>query len=69
MTVGDNCWRDRSGVAHAALPFRVRLPDGTTRTDPTQWSLDVAVLEATGWSRSVVVASDLPEVEVEVVNE
>ena len=64
MTIGQECWRDRGSVAHAALPFRVRLPDGTTRTDPTQWSEDAAVLEATGWSRSVVVASDLPEVEV-----
>ena len=64
MNLGDNCWRDRSGVAHAALPFRVRLPDGTTRTDPAQWSEDAAVLEATGWTRSVVAASDLPAVEV-----
>jgi hypothetical protein len=69
MTIGDNTWRDRNGVAHAALPFRVRLPDGSTRTDPAQWSQDVAVLEATGWTRSVVVASDLPEPEVEVVDE
>jgi hypothetical protein len=64
MTIGDDCWRDRSGVAHAALPFRVRMPDGTTRTDPAQWGEDTAVLEATGWTRSVVVESDLPEVEV-----
>jgi hypothetical protein len=64
MTLGQDCWRDRSGVAHAALPFRVRMPDGSTRTDPAQWSEDAAVLEATGWARSVVVASDLPDVEV-----
>jgi hypothetical protein len=64
MSLGDNCWRDRSGVAHAALPFRVRLPDGTTRTDPTQWGEDAAVLEATGWTRSVVVESDLEVVDV-----
>jgi len=64
MNVGEDCWRDRSGVAHAALPFRVRMPDGTTRTDPAQWGEDAAVLEATGWTRSVVVESDLPEVEV-----
>lgn len=64
MTVGQECWRDRSGVAHATLPFRVRMPDGTTRTDPAQWSEDAAVLEATGWTRSVVVESDLPEPEV-----
>ena len=64
MTIGQDCWRDRTGVAHATLPFRVRMPDGSTRTDPTQWSEDAAVLEATGWTRSVVVASDLPEPEV-----
>jgi len=57
MTIGQECWRDRSGVAHAALPFRVRF--GSTRTDPTQWGEDAAVLEATGWTRSVVVESDL----------
>ena len=64
MTIGQECWRDRNGVAHAALPFRVRLPDGFTRTDPTQWSEDAAVLEATGWTRSLVVESDLPQPEV-----
>jgi hypothetical protein len=40
------------------------MPDGSTRTDPSQWSEDAAVLDATGWTRSVVVESDLPEVEV-----
>lgn len=63
MNVGDNCWRDRGGVAHADLPFRVRMPDGTTRTDPAQWGEDAAVLEATGWSRSAVVESDLEVVD------
>jgi hypothetical protein len=64
VNLGDDCWRDRYGVAHATLPFRVRLPDGTTRTDPSQWCQDLAVLEATGWTRSTVVESDLPEPEV-----
>ena len=63
MTIGDNCWRDRSGVAHATLPFRVRMPDRSTRTDPSLWCEDEAVMEATGWTRSVVVAADLPEPE------
>jgi hypothetical protein len=40
------------------------MPDGSTRTDPTQWSEDAAVLEATGWTRSVVVESDLEVVNV-----
>lgn len=60
MTAGDPCWRDAAGVAHDSLPWRVRLPDGSTRTDPTQWSDDADVLAATGWSRSVVVEADIP---------
>jgi hypothetical protein len=63
MNIGDPCYRDRTGVAHDVLPFRVRLPDGSTRTDPSQWCNDEAVMEATGWTRSVVVADDLPEPE------
>ena len=59
MNVGDNCWRDRSGLAHAALPFRVRLPDGSTRTDPSQWSEDADVLSAAGWTRSTLTQVDL----------
>lgn len=66
MNVGDPCYRDRGGVAHLSLPFRVRLPDGSTRTDPAQWSEDAAVMEATGWSHSVIVETDLPQ---EVVSE
>lgn len=56
--VGDPCWRN-GGVAALELPFRVRLADGTTRTDPSQWSLDEAVLAATGWSRSTLTQDDL----------
>jgi hypothetical protein len=50
-------------VAHAALPHRVRLADGSTRTDPAQWFEDQAVREETGWTASTVTADDLPEVE------
>jgi hypothetical protein len=35
------------------------MPDGSTRTDPAQWSLDAAVLEATGWSASTLTQEDL----------
>ena len=56
--IGDPCWRQGS-VAALELPFRVRLPDGSTRTDPSQWSLDEAVLTATGWSRSTLTQDDL----------
>jgi hypothetical protein len=36
------------------------LPDGSTRTDPSQWGEDADVLAATGWSRSVVADGDIP---------
>jgi hypothetical protein len=57
-SVGDSCWR-RQGVAALELPFRVRLPDGSTRTDPSQWGNDEAVLAATGWSRSTLTQEDI----------
>jgi hypothetical protein len=60
MIVGDPCWRDAAGVAHDSLPWRVRLPDGSTRTDPSQWSEDADILAATGWTRSVVADGDIP---------
>jgi hypothetical protein len=41
----------------------VRLADGSTRTDPTQWFESQAVREETGWHASTVTADDLPEVE------
>lgn len=57
--IGGDCWRDASGAAAVQLPFRVALPDGTTRTDPAQWSLDQSVLDATGWTRSTLTQEDL----------
>ena len=57
--IGADCWRDASGVATLSLPFRIALPDGTTRTDPAQWSLDQAVLDATGWEQSTLTQADL----------
>jgi len=56
--LNDPCWR-RNGAAALSLPHRVRMPDGTTRTDPAQWSLDQAVLAATGWSASTLTQDDL----------
>ena len=61
MNIGDPCYRDRNGVAHAELPHRVRLADGSTRTDSAQWFDDEAVREGTGWHASTVTADDLPE--------
>jgi len=58
-SIGDPCWRDASGLAAMELPFRVTLPDGTTRTDPAQWGEDSDVLSATGWTRSMLTQDDL----------
>jgi hypothetical protein len=59
MTLGERCWRDAAGVAHDSLPWRVRLSDGSTRTDPSQWGEDADVLAATGWTRSTLAQADL----------
>jgi hypothetical protein len=59
VNVGEPCWRDASGAAVLELPWRVILPDDTTRTDPSQWSEDAEVLAATGWQRSVLTAEDI----------
>jgi hypothetical protein len=56
---GYPCWRDAIGLAAMELPFRVVMPDGTTRTDPTQWGEDADVLAATGWTRSTLTQADL----------
>ena len=58
MTIGDTCYR-LNGVAHLTLPYRVRLPDGTTRTDPEQWGNDPDVLAATGWELSTLTQADI----------
>ena len=56
--LNDPCWR-LNGRAYLSLPDRVRLPDGTTRTDAEQWANDPAVLAATGWERSTLTQADL----------
>jgi hypothetical protein len=58
-TLNSPCYRDSSGVAHLALPHRVRLADGSTRTDASQWFADLAVREATGWSESTLTQADV----------
>jgi len=59
MNVGDPCWRGPDGVAVLELPFRVVLPDGTTRTNPAEWSQEPDVLAATGWTPSALTAEDV----------
>jgi hypothetical protein len=43
------------------LPWRVRMPDGSTRTDPGQWASDSAALAAAGY----VVTERTPEDDIE----
>lgn len=58
MIIGDPCWR-RDGLPYLTLPHRVRLADGTTRTDSDQWSADLSILAETGWQLSTLTASDI----------
>ena len=57
--VGDSCYRDASGVAVLGLPFRITMPDGTTRTDPGQWWLDQTARAASGYTESTLTQEDL----------
>lgn len=58
MQLGDFCYR-LNGVALLTLPWRVRLPDGSTRTDPTQYILIDGFLESLGYVESEVTQSDI----------
>lgn len=40
------------------LPWRVRLADGTTRTDPEQWSSDLEALAAAGYEETTRTPAD-----------
>ena len=57
--VGDFCYRDANGVAVLSLPFRVTMPDGSTRTDPSQWWLDEEARAASGYTESTLTQEDL----------
>lgn len=59
FVIGDECWRDSYGNPHFTLPWRVIMPDGSTRTDPEQWSKDNTVLNAMGWTRSIITQQDI----------
>lgn len=41
------------------LPLRVRLPDGSTRTDPSQWASDPEILELAGYELSDITQNDI----------
>ena len=56
--VGDPCYR-KDNVPYLELPFRVVLKDGTTRTDPSQYSLEPDVMLDIGFSTSTLSQEDL----------
>lgn len=41
------------------LPNRIRLPDGSTRTDPSQWSNDPEILELSGFMITEITQEDI----------
>lgn len=41
------------------LPFRVRLPDGSTRTDPEQWASDAETLALAGYELTDITQQDI----------
>lgn len=41
------------------LPFRIRMPDGSTRTDPEEWGLDPTVLNIAGYFETNVTQEDI----------
>jgi len=58
MNVGDFCYR-LNGNAILELPWRVRLIDGSTRTDPSQYTLIDGLLQSLGYSESVLTQEDI----------
>ena len=40
------------------LPWRVRMPDGSTRTDPEQWATDLEAVAAAGYEPTTRTAAD-----------
>jgi hypothetical protein len=41
------------------LPFRIRMPDRSTRTDPSQWKNDPLAMEASGFVLTTITQLDL----------
>ena len=43
------------------LPYRVRLPDGSTRTDPEQWANDPEILLLAGYEITEITQEDIDQ--------
>jgi hypothetical protein len=61
MISGQSCYRLSGGSPVFALPHRVKLADGTTRTDAAQWF--PAHGEAIGWAESTVTEKEAEDYE------
>ncbi len=59
MNIGDFCYRDSNGTPSLSLPFRIYMPDGSTRTDPSQWWLYAEARTASGYTESTLTQEDL----------
>lgn len=58
MKIGDFCYR-LDGVAVLRLPWRVRLSDGSTRTDPSQYAIVPGLLVLLGYTESTISQEDI----------
>lgn len=52
-------YRNISNNRIEKLPFRIRMPDGSTLTDPEQWSQDPNALTAAGYIETDVTQEDI----------
>lgn len=52
-------YRNISNNRIEKLPFRIRMPDGSSLTDPTQWSQDPNALAAAGYIETDVTQEDI----------
>jgi hypothetical protein len=63
MQIGDFCYR-LNGVAVLEMPWRIRLSDGSTRTDPSQYTLIDGLLESLGYVESVLTQEDIDAIQL-----
>jgi len=52
-------YRNLSNGLVEKLPNRIRLPDGSTRTDPSQWAADPIILELAGYETTTINQADI----------
>lgn len=67
MVPGQTCYRLNNGPPCFTLPHRVKLADGSTRTDASQWFPEHG--ESLGWVESVVTAEEAAAYEAGVLSQ